>query len=150
MAASRYDLSGLSAEPCMSIPFKTTLITPECIVLDAHVVAAQIPAYDGLVGILVNRAPLLAKLGTGILRLDLAGPTGGVGDTERFLVSGGYAQMKGDDLTILTNEAIPAAKVSPEMIAAEEARLASVEGVDAQALERRQAIQARISAMRMA
>jgi F-type H+-transporting ATPase subunit epsilon len=134
----------------MSIPFKATLITPESIILDAHVHAAQIPAYDGLVGILVNRAPLLAKLGTGILRLDLAGSTGGAGETERFLVSGGYAQMKGDELTILTNEAIPAGKVSPEMIAAEEAKLAAADGVDAQALERRQAIQARISAMRMA
>ena len=134
----------------MSIPFKATLITPESIILDAHVHAAQIPAYDGLVGILVNRAPLLAKLGTGILRLDLAGPTGGVGETERFLVSGGYAQMKGDELTILTTEAIPAGDVSHEMIAAEEAKLAAVEGVDANALERRQAIQARISAMHMA
>jgi F-type H+-transporting ATPase subunit epsilon len=134
----------------MSIPFKATLITPESIVLDAHVHAAQIPAHDGLVGILVNRAPLLAKLGTGILRLDLAGPGGAVGETQRFLVSGGYAQMKGDDLTILTNEAIPAEKVSPEMIAAEQMKLAAVEGTDAKALEQRQGIQARLTAMRMA
>jgi F-type H+-transporting ATPase subunit epsilon len=134
----------------MSIPFKAVLITPESIILDAHVHAAQIPAYDGLVGILVNRAPLLAKLGTGILRLDLSMPGGGTGDTQRFLVSGGYAQMKGDELTILTNEAIPAEQVSPEMIAAEEAKLRAIEGVDAKGVEKRQAIQARLSAMRMA
>jgi F-type H+-transporting ATPase subunit epsilon len=134
----------------MSIPFKAVLITPESIVLDTHVHAAQIPAYDGLVGILVNRAPLLAKLGTGILRLDLAGQGGAAGETQRYLVSGGYAQMKGDDLTILTNEAIPAERVSPEMIAAEAAKLGAIEGTDAKALEQRQAIQARLSAMRMA
>ena len=134
----------------MPVPFKATLITPETTVLEAHVFAAQIPAHDGLVGILVNRAPLLAKLGTGILRLDLAGPGGTPGETQRFLVSGGYAQMKGDDLTILTDEAIPAEKVSPDMIAAEEAKLAAVEGIDAPAMERRQALQSRIAAMRMA
>ena len=134
----------------MPVPFKAILITPETTVLEAHVFAAQIPAHDGLVGILVNRAPLLAKLGTGILRLDLAGPDGTRGETQRFLVSGGYAQMKGDDLTILTDEAIPAEKVSPEMIAVEQAKLAAVEGTDAKALERRQALQARISAMHMA
>ncbi len=133
----------------MSIPFKATLITPEAVVLEAHVNAAQIPAHDGLVGILVNRAPLLAKLGTGILRLDLAGPSGGGGGTERFLISGGYAQMKGDELTILTPEAIPAEKVTPEMIAAEETKLAAVQGADEKTLERRQVIQARLSAMRM-
>jgi F-type H+-transporting ATPase subunit epsilon len=134
----------------MSIPFKASLITPETIVLEAHVNAAQIPAYDGQVGILVNRAPLLAKLGTGILRLDIAGPSGGAGETQRFLVSGGYAQMKGDELTILATEAIPTSQVTPEMIAAEQKKLAAVEGVDAKALEQRQALQARISAMHMA
>jgi len=137
-------------EPRMSVPFKASLITPESIVLEAHVNAAQIPAYDGLVGILVNRAPLLAKLGTGILRLDIAGPSGGAGETQRFLVSGGYAQMKGDELTILTTEAIPAGQVTPQMIAAEQAKLAAVQGVDSKALDQRQALQARISAMHMA
>jgi F-type H+-transporting ATPase subunit epsilon len=134
----------------MPVPFKATLITPETTVLDAHVFAAQIPAFDGLVGILVNRAPLLAKLGTGILRLDLAGPGGAQGETQRFFVSGGYAQMKGDDLTILTDEAIPAEKVSPEMIAAEQAKLDQLQGTDEKTLDRRRALQTRIAAMRMA
>ena len=131
----------------MPLPFKASLITPESVVLEAHVNAAQIPAYDGLVGILVNRAPLLAKLGTGILRLDTAGPGGSPGETQRFFVSGGYAQMKDDELTILTNEAIPASQISPEMIAAEQAKLAAVQGTDQQAMDQRQALQARISAM---
>ncbi|HVT82101.1 MAG TPA: F0F1 ATP synthase subunit epsilon, partial [Phycisphaerae bacterium] len=73
----------------MAEPFKASLITPEAIVLETTITAAQVPAFDGLVGILNHRAPLLAKLGTGILRLDT---TGG---SQRFMISGGYAQMKG-------------------------------------------------------
>jgi len=141
---------GVLREPYMPVPFKASLITPESVVLEAHVHAAQIPAFDGLVGILVNRAPLLAKLGTGILRLDIAEPGGAAGEPRRFLVSGGYAQMKGDELTILTTEAIPAGQISPEMIAGEEAKLAAVQGVDEKALEQRRALQARIAAMHMA
>src|SRR5690348_11914196 len=96
-------------------PFKASLITPEAIVLETEVREAQIPAFDGLLGILDKRAPLLAKLGTGILRLTAAS-----GNTQRFFVDGGYAQMKGNELTILTSEAVPAEKVTREMLAGEQ------------------------------
>jgi F-type H+-transporting ATPase subunit epsilon len=128
----------------MAEPFKASLITPEAIVLEASVTAAQVPAFDGLVGILSHRAPLLAKLGTGIVRLDT---TTGV---QRFVVSGGYAQMKGEELTILTTAAIPAANITPQMIAGEQAKLNAVTGQDVKSLEQRQALQARIATMRMA
>jgi F-type H+-transporting ATPase subunit epsilon len=134
----------------MPIAFKASLITPEAVLLYTHINAAQIPAYDGLVGILVNRAPLLAKLGTGILRLDIAGPTGNTTESQRFLVSGGYAQMKNDQLTILTTEAIPAAQITPQLIAAEEAKLATLQGSDPKTLDQRTALQSRLAAMRMA
>jgi F-type H+-transporting ATPase subunit epsilon len=128
----------------MAEPFKASLITPEAIVLETTITAAQVPAFDGLVGILNHRAPLLAKLGTGILRLDT---TGG---SQRFMISGGYAQMKGEELTILTTEAIPTAQVTPQMIAAEQAKLNAVSGVDLKAMEQRQMLQARVAAMRQA
>ena len=124
--------------------FKASLITPEAIVLEAPVTAAQIPAFDGLVGVLSHRQPLLAKLGTGILRLDT---TAG---SQRFLISGGYAQMKGEELTILTTEAIPTAQVTAQMIGAEQARLSAVQGVDLKAMEERQRLQGRIAAMKQA
>ena len=128
----------------MAQPFKASLITPESVVLDTMVTAAQVPAFDGLVGILIHRAPLLAKLATGILRLDTQG------GVQRYMVAGGYAQMKGDQLTILTTEAIPVEKVNSEMIAAEEAKLREITGTDLPAMEKRQAVQSRIFAMRSA
>jgi F-type H+-transporting ATPase subunit epsilon len=122
--------------------FKASLITPEAIVLEATVTEAQIPAFDGLLGILDKRAPLLAKLSTGVLRL-----TTNQG-TQRFLVAGGYAQMKADELTILTSEAIPAAQITAQSVAAEQAKLSAVQGVGVDAMEERQALQARVHAMR--
>ena len=127
----------------MSAPFKASLITPEAILFETSVVFAQIPAHDGLVGILEKRAPLLAKMGTGILRLDTAPNV-----SQRFLVTGGYAQMKGDELTILTTEAIPAKQITQETIASEQAKLAQLKGTDLKAMEQRSAIENRIHAMR--
>ena len=95
-----------------------------------------------LLRILNQRAPLMAKLGTGVLRLDTAS------GAERFVVTGGYAQMKDDVLTVLTSHAIPAAQVNAQMIAAEEAKLKAIEGVDLPALEKRQSLQAHIQALK--
>ncbi len=127
----------------MPAPFKASLITPEAIVLETTVTQAQVPAFDGLVGIMHQRAPLLAKLGTGVLRLDTAS---GAGGRQEFLVSGGYAQKKDYELTILTTEAIPAEKVTQQFIAGEQAKLSAVTGEDVASLDRRQAIEARIRA----
>ena len=129
----------------MADSFKATLITPEAILLEAQISAAQVPAFDGMIGIMSHRAPLLAKLGTGVLRLQ---PAGQNQHTERFLVSGGYAQMKGDELTILTSQAVPAGQITPQMISAEEAKLSKLTGDDLKTLDERQAVQAKITAMR--
>jgi F0F1-type ATP synthase epsilon subunit len=80
--------------------FSCVLVTPEQQILDASLTQAIIPASDGLLGILSNRSPLLAKLGKGPLKLDLAS-----GQTRRFQISGGVAQMKDNKLTILTQSA---------------------------------------------
>jgi F-type H+-transporting ATPase subunit epsilon len=83
--------------------FKCVVVTPEQQILDESLTQAIIPASDGLLGILTDRAPLLAKLGTGKLRLDLAS-----GQTREFQISGGIAQMKSNQLTILTTSAVGA------------------------------------------
>jgi F-type H+-transporting ATPase subunit epsilon len=122
--------------------FKASLITPEAIVLETTVSEVQIPAFDGLLGILNNRAPLLAKLATGVLRLTTSG------GVQRYLVSGGYAQMKDNELTILASEAIPAAEITPQRISGEQAKLDAVQGVSVEAMNQRQALQDRVQAMR--
>jgi F-type H+-transporting ATPase subunit epsilon len=80
--------------------FACVVVTPEQQVLSESLTQAIIPAADGLLGILTDRAPVLAKLAKGPLRLDLAS-----GQTKVFQIDGGVAQMKDNKLTILTQKA---------------------------------------------
>ncbi|MCC7192849.1 MAG: F0F1 ATP synthase subunit epsilon [Phycisphaeraceae bacterium] len=84
----------------MADAFRCSLVTPERQLFDEEVVYASIPAWDGQLGLMHQRAPLLAKLGSGPLRLDLA-----QGGSKWFFVGGGYAQMKDNNLSLVTGEA---------------------------------------------
>jgi F-type H+-transporting ATPase subunit epsilon len=96
------------------MPFRVVIVAPEQQVLDESATQAILPAHDGLVGILTDRAPLLVKLGQGPLRIDLAN-----GQARHFYVEGGIAQMKDNRLTVLTNEATPANEIDAEAARAE-------------------------------
>jgi F-type H+-transporting ATPase subunit epsilon len=106
--------------------FQCTLVTPEQQVLDETVQQAIVPSHDGLVGILTGRAPLLVKLGTGELRIDLPG-----GQKRYFFVDGGIAQMKDNRLTILSTDAAPSGAISAETARAEYAEAEARRPTDA-------------------
>ena len=82
--------------------FQCVIVTPEQQALDESASQAIVPAWDGQIGILTGRAPLLVKLGVGPLRVELAG-----GRSRTFVIDGGIAQMKDNRLTVLTTEATP-------------------------------------------
>ena len=76
------------------------VITPDRQVLDVTADSVVMPAHDGLIGILRGRAPLLCKLGIGIVKLV-------TGNQERRLfVDGGFAQVRDNKVTILTSAAL--------------------------------------------
>ena len=79
--------------------FHCSVITPERAVLEADATFVAFPAHDGEVGILRDRAPLLYKMGIGVLRVET--PEG----NHTFFVDGGFAQMVDNRLTILTEQA---------------------------------------------
>jgi F-type H+-transporting ATPase subunit epsilon len=81
--------------------FELSVVTPEREVLQRSATFAAFPASDGEVGILPHRAPLLARLGHGALRVESAQ------GKESLFVSGGFAQMVDNKLTLLTEEARP-------------------------------------------
>ena len=83
--------------------FSTSIITPEKAVYEGDVTSAVVPAHDGEVGFLQDRAPMLVRLGIGTLRID-----GGDDGSLAFVVDGGFAEMVDNKLTVLTEQAIPA------------------------------------------
>ena len=94
----------------MAGSFHLSVVTPEREVLALEARFVAFPAYDGEMGILAERAPLLAKLGAGLLRVEDVG-----GAKRRLFIAGGFAQMVDDKLTILTEEALEPEKVTADL-----------------------------------
>src|SRR5262249_43760354 len=82
-----------------------TVVTPEKVVLDQVVDFVALPMYDGELGVLPGRAPLIGRLGPGELR------TRRGNETQRYYVDGGFAQVRANVVTVLTPRAIPAKDV---------------------------------------
>ena len=92
---------------------RCVVVTPERTELDREAELVSLPMFDGELGVLKGRAPLIGRLGFGTLRLQTAaGP-------ERYYVDGGFAQVENDVINVLTARAIPV-----DLIDGEEARSA--------------------------
>lgn len=95
----------------MAATFQVSVVTPEREVLALEARSAVLPAYDGELGILARRAPLLVELGPGLLRLVAAD-----GGKRELFLGGGFAQWVGNRLTVLAEEALESDAVSPELV----------------------------------
>lgn len=87
---------------------RCVLVTPEKAVLDEAVDFVAVPMYDGELGVLPGRAPLIGRLGYGELRI-VQGKA-----TRRFFVDGGFVQIRANVVTVLTSRAIPADELNVE------------------------------------
>lgn len=112
--------------------FRCVVVTPEQQTLDESITQAVLPAHDGLIGILTDRAPLLVKLGIGPLRIDLVG-----GQSRTYFIDGGIAQMKSNNLTILTHEATLPEQIDAVAARAEFAEAQARHATDAKTMEER-------------
>ena len=81
------------------------VVTPEKTVLDEPVSALRFPLYDGQMGILPGRAPMVGRLGYGELQLTTAS------GTRSYYIDGGFVQVKAGVVSIITSRAIPAEKI---------------------------------------
>ena len=84
----------------MAQPFHCTVVTPEAEVYDGEVTYANLPAHDGQIGVMHQRAAMVVALGKGRLDLELAN-----GSHQKYDLEGGFAQMVNNKLTPLTEKA---------------------------------------------
>ena len=75
------------------------LITPQETVFEDQADMVVLPAWDGEVGILQGHAPMMALLGTGVMRVTRNGAE------ERFSVSGGFMQVADNVVSVLSEKA---------------------------------------------
>jgi F-type H+-transporting ATPase subunit epsilon len=86
------------------------VVTPERAVLDEAADFVALPMYDGELGVLPGRAPLIGRLGYGELRIR-HGET-----TRRFYVDGGFAQVRSNVVTVLTPRALKAEEINTQAV----------------------------------
>jgi F-type H+-transporting ATPase subunit epsilon len=87
---------------------KCVVVTPEKAVLDEPAEFVALPMFDGELGVLPGRAPLIGRLGAGELRLQQRGAS------RRYFVDGGFAQVRSDVVTVLTPRAMPADEIDTQ------------------------------------
>ncbi|MCX7386196.1 MAG: ATP synthase F1 subunit epsilon [Planctomycetota bacterium] len=83
------------------------LVTPERTLFDRQVASIRVPLFDGSAGFYPGRAPLVGRLGIGELRL-----TEVSGTVESYFIDGGFVQVKGTVVSVLTNAAMLSSEIS--------------------------------------
>ncbi len=117
------------------------VVTPERTLFDDLVDFVALPLFDGEMGILPGRSPVIGRLGFGELR------TKSHGTTHRYFVDGGFAQVRDDVVTVLTNRAIPAPLVDSQAAAQELEQAKAMKGTGEHDLAEKAKAAARARAM---
>jgi F-type H+-transporting ATPase subunit epsilon len=84
---------------------RCVVVTPEKAVLEQEASFVAVPLYDGELGVAPGRTPLIGRLGYGELRLR------DNGRVTRLYVEGGFVEVAGNVVSVLTRRAIPASEI---------------------------------------
>lgn len=87
---------------------RLVLVTPEKTLMDEPVESLRFPLFDGQIGVLPGRAPLVGRLGEGELHIERDS------DSLSYFIDGGFVQIKGEVVTLLTNRAIPTSQLTSQ------------------------------------
>ena len=116
----------------MAATFRLSVVTPEQSVLDAEVKFVALPAHDGEIGVMRNRAPLLVRLAPGALRAETDG------GPRTLFIDGGFAEMADNCLTVLTEAAMGPEELDAEAVATAFDEAKALKIPDAAAFDARQ------------
>ncbi|MFN2520177.1 MAG: F0F1 ATP synthase subunit epsilon [Candidatus Limnocylindria bacterium] len=90
------------------MPLRLEVLTPEGSILDEDVDMVIAPGSEGELGILPHHAPLLTALGRGELRVKQGG------SEEALAVFGGFMDVRGDRVIVLTDAAERAEEIDEQ------------------------------------
>ena len=86
------------------------LVSPERRLTSTVASAVQIPGADGDFTAMAQHAPTIATLRPGIVTVQ------GAGGEEKYVVTGGFAEVTPDGTTVLAERAMPAGEVTQDII----------------------------------
>ncbi|MBI4624725.1 MAG: ATP synthase F1 subunit epsilon [Verrucomicrobia bacterium] len=94
------------------MPLTLEIVTPEARVYSDTIDTVVIPTVEGEVGILPGHIPLLTQVAHGELRVTKGN------QTQWLAVSGGFAEVEGDRVSILAEHAITEEKIDENAVEA--------------------------------
>ena len=110
--------------------FRCIVVTPERTLLDGPAEFVALPLDDGEIGIAPGHSPMIGRLGAGEMRI--RGDEGLHG----YYVEGGFAEVLGGVVSVLTSRAVPAVELdeaaAEEQLAAARTRVANTPDLMAQ------------------
>lgn len=98
----------MTATAAASHTLRCVVVTPERALLDETADFVALPMYDGELGVLPGRSPLIGRLGCGELRIRRGGAV------ERYYVDGGFAQIRLNVVTVLTGRALKPSEINAD------------------------------------
>jgi F-type H+-transporting ATPase subunit epsilon len=90
--------------------FRVILLTPTGRTQDCRCGSLILPSHDGHIGILRNHAPMLCKLGLGVM--EVKGKADG--PDEYYLIDGGFVRVAENNVMVLAYEVITFEGLNPE------------------------------------
>lgn len=114
---------------------KFELVSPEKLLMSADVQQVVVPGTEGDFGVLVNHAPVLSTMRSGVIDITEAD-----GKNQRIFVRGGFAEVNPQGLTVLAEQAISMDDLDGERLG-QEIKNAEEDVADAKTDEKRQKAQ---------
>ncbi|MBX3465791.1 MAG: ATP synthase F1 subunit epsilon [Planctomycetes bacterium] len=91
---------------------RVQIVTPDASFFDGEADSTVLPGWDGEMGVLPGHAPLIARLGHGVARVQAKG-----GQQVRIAVYGGFVKIQADLVTVLAGGAAKAPEAPDEAAA---------------------------------
>jgi F-type H+-transporting ATPase subunit epsilon len=95
----------------MADTFKFELVSPERLLLSETVTEVVIPATLGEMTVLANHAPVMTTIKPGLVSVQFAS-----GETHKYVVFGGFADILPTGCTLLAESAVSADEISPDTL----------------------------------
>ena len=84
----------------MAEPFAFEFVSPEKLLLSAQALEVQVPGTDGEFTVMANHAPVMSTIKPGVISVKLDS-----GETSKYFIRGGFADVSPAGLTILAEQA---------------------------------------------
>ncbi len=93
---------------------RCVIVTPEKTVLDVRAATVSLPLDDGSRGVAVGHTPFIGRLGSGVVRMAGVEGRSAAETTVRTFVEGGFVEVSGDAVTVITQQAVDSATLDPK------------------------------------